>query len=302
MVTLCAVIPATDARDTSDRCIRAVREAEHPPEEIIVVNRPRRLGPAAARNRGARQATADVLVFVDSDIEVHADAFVKIRKAFAEDPGLAGVFGSYDDNPASGGLVSGFRNLLHHYVHQSAAGQASTFWAGLGSIRRDVFLRAGGFDEKRFLAPSVEDIELGMRLVSSGNRILLDPTILGQHHKRWTLGSMIRTDLLRRGVPWVQLLLQRDVASTTLNLGWRHRASAAASAGCLVGVLTRKPKVAAASLAVVICLNTEFYALLYKKRGLRQTAAGPPLHVLHHLVSVVAVPIGIFQHLRRKSP
>ena len=171
----------------------------------------------------------------------------------------------------------------------------------MGAIRRDEFLGVGGFDEDRFSYPSVEDIELGMRLAARDKRIVLDPAIQGKHLKHWTLGSMVSTDLLRRGSPWVQLLLDGSADSTTLNLGWRHRASAAASVGCVAALLARKPKLAGAALAVTFCLNTDFYALLYEKRGLRQAAAGVPLHLLHHIVSVVAVPVGVSQHLRERA-
>ena len=71
-----------------------------PPEETLVVAAPRSDGPAAARNTGAREATGDVLVFVDADVLVHRDAFARIRAAFASDPNLTAVFGSYDDDPA----------------------------------------------------------------------------------------------------------------------------------------------------------------------------------------------------------
>jgi GT2 family glycosyltransferase len=301
MPSISVVIPATDGRQTVERCLIALHDAVDAPEEIILVDEPAALGPAAARNVGARRAAADLIVFVDSDIEVHADAFQRIRAAFDEDPELVAVFGSYDDDPRAEGLVSGFRNLLHHHVHHSGGGSASTFWAGLGAIRRDEFLGVGGFDEHRFSYPSVEDIELGMRLAARGKRIVLDPAIQGKHLKRWTLASMVRTDLLRRGAPWVQLLVDRSANSTTLNLGWRHRASAAASVCCIAALLARKPKLAGAALSVLFCLNTDFYVLLYKKRGFRQAAAGVPLHLLHHLVSVVAVPLGVSQHLRAKA-
>jgi len=302
VTSLAAVIPATDARLTLDRCIQAIRDADQPPDEIIIVDKPLHLGPAAARNVGARRSKAEVLVFVDSDIEVHADVFSRIREVFTDDPDLVGVFGSYDDEPEGETLVSDFRNLLHHHVHKGAEGRASTFWGGLGALRRDVFLAAGGFDERRFSEASIEDIDLGMRLVSDGGRILLDPSIQGKHLKRWTLGNMVRTDLLRRGSPWVKLLLDRGSSSTALNLGWQHRASAAASIGCITALLARKPKLAGAALALLVFVNRDFYLLLYEKRGLRQVAAGIPLHVLHHLVSVAAVPVGVLQHLRTLTP
>ena len=122
MNRLAAVVPATDRPPTLAVCLKALEAAAEPPEQVIVVSDPPGLGPAAARNRGAALAKCELLVFVDSDVAVHPDAFVRIRQAFAQNPGVAAVFGSYDDDPAEPDLVSGFRNLLHHHVHTQAAG------------------------------------------------------------------------------------------------------------------------------------------------------------------------------------
>lgn len=304
MTTLTAVIPATDGRVTLERVVAAIHGAAGAPEELIVVERPRELGPAAARNLGARRASGDVLVFVDADVEVHGDAFARIRRAFDGDAGLAAVFGSYDDDPGAGGIVSDFRNLLHHYVHHQSAGAATTFWSGLGAIRRDVFLELGGFDEERdkarFPRASVEDIELGMRLHSRGGRILLDTAIQGKHLKEWTLVSMTNTDLLRRGVPWLRLVLERRSRASTLNLGWSNLIGTAASVVLLVGLVRRNFWVIGSTLGLLIVLDRPFYALLLRRRGPRLAAAGVPLHVAHRLTSAAAVPITLADLLLEK--
>jgi GT2 family glycosyltransferase len=206
-ISIAAVVPATDAPPTLDRCVATIRAAREPPEELIVVSEPAGAGPAAARNAGAARAGADVLAFVDADVLVHPDAFERIRRAFSSDPTLTALFGSYDDAPEADGVVSGFRNLLHHHVHQVSPGPAGTFWAGLGAVRRDAFVAAGGFDERRYGTASIEDIELGMRLAERGARMELDPALQGTHLKAWSLAEMARTDFARRGVPWVRLLL-----------------------------------------------------------------------------------------------
>ena len=200
-----------------------------------------------------------MLVFVDSDVEVHADALARIRAAFADDPGLTAVFGSYDDAPP-GGTVAAFRNLLHHHVHQRGAGPASTFWSGLGAIRRDAFLAAGGFDGERFPHPSIEDVDLGARLVADGARIVLDPAIQGTHLKAWTLRSMVRTDFARRGVPWVALLL-RSGGSATPARGRRRRAGGDVRGDCV------EPRLAA---------PRERRRLRHGRRGPAAAPARPP--------------------------
>lgn len=298
MPSLTVVVPATNRPSTLPACLAAIRAADDAPEELIVVDGPAGAGPARARNAGAWSAAGEILVFVDADVVVHDDVFRRLRFAFEADRELAAVFGSYDDGPTAEGVVSAFRNLLHHHVHQEAAGPATTFWAGVGAIRREVFLRAGGFDADRYDRPSIEDVELGMRLSGSGACIVLDPRILGTHLKTWTLADMIRTDFARRGVPWVELLLRRGRGSSALNLGWRHRLSALACLGVALGVGTRRPPLAVGSALALVALNRSFYGLLLRRRGPAEAAAGVGLHAVHHLVAVAAVPAGVLAHLR----
>lgn len=291
-VSLSVIVPATNRPACLPRCVAAIRAAADPPEEVIVIQQPR-THPAIARNTGARRAGGDVLVFVDSDVEVHPDAFGRIRAAFEQDSSLTGLFGSYDDDPAASGAVSGFRNLLHHHVHQCSPGAVPSFWAGLGAIRRERFWDVLGFTEH-----PIEDIELGMRLAARGDRVVLDPRIQGKHLKKWTLWSMVRTDFLVRAVPWVGLTLRYRGSSTMLNLSWRHRLSAAASVGAFGGLLIRRPIPVLTGFSALLTLNLSFYRLLLRQRGLSQAVAGVGLHFVHHLTGVSAVPMGIALHLR----
>ena len=153
--------------------------------------------------------------------------------------------GPYDDAPASRGTVSEFRNLLHHHVHHESPGEATTFWTGLGAVRRDAFERVGGFD------PSLdwlEDIDLGMRLAGDGRPDRArsrDPGHAPQALEPRGHGE----DRLRRPRPTVDGAHARETAArrSVLNLGWRHRASALAAIGGAAGVVTRRPLVVAAS-------------------------------------------------------
>ncbi len=296
MATLSAIVPASNAPPTLSRAVAAIARSASAPEELIVVDGPPGLSAVEARNAGAWRAHGDILVFVDADVEVHPDAFARLRVMFESDPGLTAVFGSYDDEPACPRTVSAFRNLLHHHVHQSAAGPALTFWAGLGAVRREAFFGVGGFDARRFSHPSVEDIELGARLVAAGARIRLEPGVRGKHLKAWTLRSMLWTDFARRGMPWVGLQLREGRSSTALNCGWRHRLSAGVCLSGLVGVIRGRPEVAASSVLALATLNRSFYALLARRNGRRQAAVGVGLHALHHLCAVAAVPAGVAVH------
>ena len=303
--TLTVVVPATNAPATLAACRAAIDCAATQAGgdvEVVVVEHCDAPGPAAARNAGAALARGDLLLFVDADVLVHPDAIARVRARLAAEPDLVAVFGSYDDAPAAPGTVAGFRNLLHHHVHQQGAGPAETFWAGLGAVRREAFAAAGGFDAGRYAAPQIEDVEFGMRLHAGGARLELDPALLGTHLKAWTLAGMVRTDVLARGVPWVALLAERrGVAGGALNLGWRHRISALASLGLAGAVVARRPRPALAAVAVMLLLNRDLYALLLRRRGPAQAAAGVGLHAVHHLSSAAAVPLGLVAVARARA-
>jgi len=295
--SLAVIVPATDRPPTLDRCLAALRASTEPPDELVVVTEPAGAGPAEARNAGVASSSSDLVAFVDADVVVEGHALERLRAAFAAEPGLAAAFGSYDDAPDAPGTVSRFRNLLHHHVHVSSPGPAETFWGGLGAVRRDAFEAAGRFDAERFQRPSVEDIDLGMRLRAAGATIVLDPDVRGTHLKRWTLRSMVETDLLRRGIPWTRLQLESGRASGALNLGWRHRIGALSAVVAAAAAFARRPLVALAALAAMVAANLSFYRLLERRGGVGLASAGVLLHLVHHLTAVAGAIAGVVGHL-----
>jgi GT2 family glycosyltransferase len=305
-LTYSAIMPATDRPPTMERCAQAIRAADNPPDEVIVVDSPAGMGPAAARNAGATRATGEILVFVDSDVLVHPDVFTRIRAAFEAEPNLAAIFGSYDDVPSMHGAVSTFRNMLHHYVHQGSGGIATTFWAGLGAVRREAFVEVDGFDDWRFRSPSVEDIELGLRLATAGGLIRLDPEIQGTHLKRWGLRSMMLTDLLYRGMPWTALMLDRGPKAARLNLRGSHGVAAAAFTLGIAAALTRRRRLAAPLAAMYFAINLRFYDLMLRRAGPRAAMAAVALLVVHNMAALGSAPLGVMafasDRLQRMGP
>jgi hypothetical protein len=280
--------------------LAALEAGDCQPDELIVQREPAGAGPAEARNLAIAASRAHVIVFVDSDVEVHADALSRIREHFRNDPGLAALFGAYDDDPGNPGLTSRYRNLLHHHVHSSAAGEAETFWAGLGAVRREAFEIVGDFNAVEYPQASIEDIEWGMRMRHHCGKIILDPWISGRHLKKWTPLSMIKTDFSRRGVPWVRLLLRKETDTWVLNLGRRQRLSAGISVALLASLFARRPRLATAALIANLLLDRDLYALLARRGGPRLLLAGIGLHQLHQLTAAASVPTALALHIREQ--
>lgn len=267
------------------------REVAQTMAEIVLTTDAGPRGPAAARNIGALAARGAVLVFIDSDVVIAPTTLSGFVRRFNERAGVHAVFGTYDDAPSDPGFISQYRNLLHRYVHLLHAGDATTFWAGCGAIRRAAFFATGGFDEQRYLRPQIEDIEFGSRLTAAGNRILLAPELTGTHLKRWTLGAMLRTDFSDRAVPWMRLLIeQRSVGgSGPLNLARTEKlftilAALAAISIVLTGWSREWLWLAVVSLAIIVAGNAKLLAWFGRARGTRFALCVIPMRVLFYLV------------------
>jgi GT2 family glycosyltransferase len=307
---LSIIVPVYNNPQDLRECLAALKASAGPESEIIVVDDAstddtpavaaqmgvcvlrlaHNSGPAAARNHGAHQAQGDILFFVDADVVVAPEAVRRVIELFAERSEIAAVFGSYDARPQAPGLVSRYRNLLHHFVHQHGNPEASTFWAGCGAIRRAVFLELGGFDAKRFPRPSIEDIELGYRLRQAGHRILLDKVLQVTHLKRWTLWSVIRTDIICRAVPWSRLILESKQTPDDLNLKSGQRLSVAlvGLAGlCLLLSVLRLELLGLCALTLlgVMILNRQLFAFFFRQHGLFFATICILLHLLHYFYS-----------------
>ena len=314
------IVPVRNGSEYIDKCLGAIMGSNYEKYETIVVDDAsndntidivresgvkivaldKKSGPAAARNKGAHEAGGDIVLFIDADVVVNPDTLGRIAKVFEENPEIAAVFGSYDDEPAAGDFVSQYRNLLHHYVHQVANSDAKTFWTGCGAIRKDLFDELGGFDNVRHPTPSMEDIEIGLRMSEHGYRMILDSEIQVKHLKRWSLVSLIKTDIFQRAVPWSRLILERKILPRDLNLRYRDRVSTALLGLAILAFLLyilehlTKTKFIPHSFllsAIIICfavilvLNRDLYLFFYRKRGLWFAVRSVPMHFLFYLYS-----------------
>lgn len=253
----------------------------------------KQMGPGGARNLAAGKANGGLLLFVDSDVVVQPDTLSKIAARFENTPDISALFGSYDDAPAEPNFLSQYKNLCHHYVHQISSSEASTFWAGLGAVRRDVFNSIGGFDCERFKVPSIEDIDLGVRLREADHRIYLDRDIQAKHLKRWEIVSLLRTDIFCRALPWSKLILTRDKMMNDMNLRNADRLSAVlvGLSVALTPLFFWTPAIAALILLSlmlgVLLLNRKIFQFFAEKKGIMFAAMAFPWQCLYFFYSGV---------------
>lgn len=323
------IVPAHNAANTLRGCLEAILGSTRKPDEIVlyndgstdntgeiakefavrvITNPVAPAGPARARNIGARSSSADLYVFIDSDVVVDKNAIGLLIDALEADNSICAAFGSYDDSPKVTRRAALYANLRHHWIHQNDAREAATFWSGIGAIRQEAFWSAGGFDESSLL----EDVDLGLRLHANGERIRLIPEALGSHCKNWGLVQLWHTDIFHRAVPWAEFLASGKCEFGHLNSTSRERWSAVAAhsvwflaLGCLVSAWFIMAVLAAA--ASYLYLNRGLLRLFWRKGGIELAATGAFLHWLYHLYAsavyvIVLIRVRAWQFRAQPTP
>jgi glycosyltransferase involved in cell wall biosynthesis len=126
-------------------------------------------GPSRARNRGIQEATGDIVVFIDDDVEPVPDFLANHAAHHRDDPNIA-VIGPMSPDPALRRKEPVWIAWEHAMLEKQYSAFRSGEWSGAGpnhfysgnaSIRRAHLLAVEGFDEtfKR-----QEDVELAYRL------------------------------------------------------------------------------------------------------------------------------------------
>jgi glycosyltransferase involved in cell wall biosynthesis len=321
--TVSVIIPVHNGGDNFAKCLRSIAAAKPAADEIIVVadgesdgawrlaqdfsariiQVPEPSGPARARNLGAASAKGDILLFIDADISIPPDTVGKVREYFQDHPKTSAIMGSYDDTPSEPNFLSQYKNLLHHYTHQTGNRNASTFWSGCGAVRAGVFHEMHGFAEQRCRPTAgacpgtIEDVELGYRLKEAGHQIHLLRELQVKHLKYWDCFSLLKTDFFYRALPWTELLLTKGRMVDDLNIKRRSRLSVMLTFGLIISCLAYFFGVPS-GIAIVVLMaslllaNWECYSFFYRRKGLGFTALVIPWHWFYFFYSGVAFIYG----------
>jgi GT2 family glycosyltransferase len=201
-VALTAIVVAHDSAHALPGCLHALGEAGVPTLVVDnasldgsadiaerhgarVVRNPRNEGYGRANNIGARAVESDFILVCNPDVTVDAGCVAELLNATRRYPD-AGFFAPKIVEP-SGRVFFQPRSLLATYLENPSGplvlpeGDACVPFASGACflIRRDLFLRLGGFDERIFLF--YEDDDLCRRLTDANAALIYVPAAVVRH-------------------------------------------------------------------------------------------------------------------------
>jgi len=171
-------------------------QPDSPEHEVIIAEGNK---PSRQRNMAAREASGDILYFLDDDAIAVPDALKRISACFADQdvaavggPSLTPPSDSLFQRSIAWALASRFgggavRNRYRSFGALRATDDRELILCNL-AFRRETYLAFDGLDER--LYPNEEN-ELIDRLLKSGARLLHDPGLIVRRSQRATLAAFI---------------------------------------------------------------------------------------------------------------
>jgi cellulose synthase/poly-beta-1,6-N-acetylglucosamine synthase-like glycosyltransferase len=250
------------------------------------------MGPARAKNIGAREAKANILCFIDADVKVGSDTLLKITEKFS-DPDITAVQTMYSKIAPVKNFFSEYQTLYQHYNFNVIRSKyLCTLSSYAMAIRKDIFFKVGGFDEAIKRA-SVEDEHLGAALYSQGYNILLAKDIEVEHLVYFNIGKLLKRMFIM-GEDNIKYFAVRSGLKRMNPLKTHHSLNLMASMLIAPSILfflpiavalpvTRILTVVLASLFLII--NSDFFIFIYKNKGTVFTLKSV---IIYYLVAIAS--------------
>lgn len=190
-----AVVVVDGSRDGSAEALRGLSL----PFPLTVLEQSNQ-GAAAARNRGAREARGEILLFLDDDMEAHPRLLAEHDRRHRE--GADVVLGHVPLHPQSpAGFLSAAvgrwaEERVRRLRREGAPLTLHDLLTGQMSLRRELFHRLGGFDAAftRDGSYGDEDLDFGHRILEAGCKAVFAPEAVSwqryvvtpeQHLRQW---------------------------------------------------------------------------------------------------------------------
>jgi cellulose synthase/poly-beta-1,6-N-acetylglucosamine synthase-like glycosyltransferase len=158
-------------------------------------------GRAAACNAGIRIASGELLILLDDDMEPVPDFLAAHLRAHRGASRL-GVMGAVpitldqSSPPVVKYIGSKFNGHLEHLAQPHHRFQLRDFYSGNFSIRREVIVEVGMFDES-FKIYGNEDLELSIRLSRAGVQLVYSAEALAHQHYTKNFAALARDNIAK---------------------------------------------------------------------------------------------------------
>jgi glycosyltransferase involved in cell wall biosynthesis len=191
------------------------RRVERLGDPRIRIIRQENSGVSVARNRGAEEAAASLIAFLDADDEYKPDFLAWSLERFHEMPDIGAVAFNFEiadgDKPRRSAIMPTENSMLLGIGEYCRLGlQASAIFSSSVMVKKEVLRRIGGFP-KEVKAGEGEDIDTWLRLIEAST-VFFDSRVAAVYYRDAEVHASVRNPPPK--VPYFFKTLDRVVGKT----------------------------------------------------------------------------------------
>ncbi len=215
-------------------------------------------GFSAAVNTGVRAAKGNLVCLLNSDVVPMKDFLLATFPHFKNEKIFAVSLHEKGYGWARGMFKDGF---IVHQPGQESNSEHSTFWVsgGSGVLRRDVWIKMGGMDEKLLSPAYWEDIDLCYRSLKRGYWLVWEPKAVVVHEHEATVSKLS------------QKYFQRIRERNQLLFIWKNLTSASLFKKHLTGLVARVVKAPGYTRIILMALLKLRDVIRLRKKEIKET-------------------------------
>jgi glycosyltransferase involved in cell wall biosynthesis len=228
------------------------------------------MGPAHARLAGQKEASSDIIVFIDSDIVIASNTLSRLADTFDANGDAAAIVGMLSKNHPNRNFFSQYKNLYMNFIFRRCPPVIDFVFGSFYAIRKE---RCDTVSTNRVTAgyKVAEDTEYGLRLARQGFKIILDKNLEVTHLRGYSFFSFIRNDffvpyywarLFLKEKGWTSLLKERRFCHSQTE----QLASLVLMPPVLITIFWQ-PLAAVLLILIQLSLHMPFFLFLYREKG-----------------------------------
>jgi glycosyltransferase involved in cell wall biosynthesis len=272
--------------------------------EMLFIRHKENRGPIEARHNGVEASSADLLVFLDSDVIIGEDVLAQVLDYFGKHDEVAAISANPQDR-SSGSFASRYKSSYMRFILGQWEHSANFLYGSFFAMRRSAYRRVDS------VYRGIEDDALGKALSDEGQKIniLHDLDIL--HLKEYSYRSLLINDF-KVSRSYAFLFYDTQGWKKVWGSGFSHAPRSQiislflASTSLLLlllllGGVSAQSKTLSLSLVfsllLWLSLNLTFLNELRVKHGIRFSLASLPHTYFDHLVMTMGIASGFISRL-----
>jgi len=263
--------------------------------KIIPVKR--HIGPAKARNIGAKYAQGKYLVFLDGDVELKKNTLKNIDNLLSKEKikAFTGIWDYHQKTQAFFPQFKALRDWTYWFIEREKGCRYYLFSTRIAGIEKNLFKKLYGFNET-YPEPTVEDIEFTYRIERQSPIKFASNIIVGHEFEGfWP----IAVKYFKRSRDWIKLFTVRrqfDPVATSKREALKP-ISLAMFLSCLFIFILFKIKIILLTglffFLIFILAEAKFMIFLYQKKGLAFMVRGFLTAIILYLVIGLGTATGL---------